>query len=54
LGWFENKESLVHHITNCNMKIWKGWKHGQRSQGCQGKSPFPRTADDTCHFYVGL
>jgi hypothetical protein len=26
--------------------------HGQRSQGCQGKSPFPRTTHDTCYFVV--
>jgi hypothetical protein len=27
-----------------------GWKHGQRSWGHQGKSPFPRTTHDTCCF----
>jgi hypothetical protein len=32
----------------------KGWKHNQRNQECQGKSPFPRIAYDMCHFCVGL
>ncbi len=28
----------------------KGWKRGQRSWGCQGKSSFPKTTHDMCHF----
>ncbi len=31
-----------------------GWKHGQRSQGHQGKNCCPTIAHDTCHFCVGL
>jgi hypothetical protein len=31
-----------------------GLNNGQRSQGRQGKSLFPRTAHDMCHSCVGL
>jgi hypothetical protein len=34
--------------------LLKGWKHGQKNQGCQGKNPFPRTTHDMCHFFVDL
>ncbi len=63
---FERKNSIITNPTLLNVwgssqrsrkSIGKGkgigWKHYQKSQGCQGKSPFPRTTHDTCHFCVG-
>ncbi len=34
--------------------VCDGWNHGQRSQGCPDKSPFPRIAHDMSHFCVDL
>jgi hypothetical protein len=31
-----------------------GWKHIQRSEGCQSKSRFPKIAHDICHFCASL
>ncbi len=46
-------DKMFNEDKNFYKKI-KGWKHNQRSQECQGKSPFPRTTYDMCHFCVGL
>jgi hypothetical protein len=37
-----------------NFQLKSGWKHGKRSQRHQGKSFFPKTTCDMCHFCVGL
>jgi hypothetical protein len=48
-------------LSNAWLKLFRallpmvlGWKHIQRSKGCQSKSPFPKIAHDMCHFCVGL
>jgi len=38
------------NISLCNL----GWKHSQRSYGCQGKSLFLRITHDTCHFFLSI
>ncbi len=47
-------ESQIFIEEKSEEKFEKGWNHGERSQGRQGKYFFPRTTHDTCHSCVGL
>jgi hypothetical protein len=43
--------SFIMIVTIC-WHLQMVWKHSQKNQGCQGKSLFPRTTHDICHFCV--
>ncbi len=55
--WCEKKatQTLVFSRSNWRYNdLTNEWKHNQKSETCQGKSPFPRFTHDMYCFYVGL